>query len=77
MQKVMKLISNRALIIGLLILFQLGLLFAIVFRFQEYFVYFYGTYIAVSAGVIIKIVNNRSNPAYKIAWIIPIMLIPI
>jgi cardiolipin synthase len=73
----MKLISNRAIIIGLLILFQLGLLFAIIFRFQEYFVYFYSTYIIVSAAVIIKIVNNRSNPAYKIAWIIPIMLIPI
>ena len=77
MKKLMKLISNRAIIIGLLILFQLGLLFAIIFRFQEYFVYFYSTYIIVSAAVIIKIVNNRSNPAYKIAWIIPIMLIPI
>ncbi|MEG2254376.1 MAG: cardiolipin synthase [Vagococcus sp.] len=77
MKNLMKIISNRAIIIGLLILFQLVLLFAIIFKFQEYFVYFYGTYIAVSAAVIIKIVNSRSNPAYKIAWIIPIMLIPI
>lgn len=77
MEKFIKLISNRAIIIGLLILLQLGLLFAIIFRFNEYFVYFYTTYIIVSAAVIIKIVNNRSNPAYKIAWIIPIMLIPI
>ncbi len=77
MKNLIKLISNRAIIIALLILLQLGLLFAIIFRFQEYFVYFYTTYIIVSAVVIIKIVNSRTNPAYKIAWIIPIMLIPI
>ncbi|WP_238842664.1 PLDc N-terminal domain-containing protein [Vagococcus hydrophili] len=77
MKNLIKLVSNRAIIIGLLILLQLGLLFAIIFRFQEYFVYFYTTYIIVSAAVIIKIVNSRTNPAYKIAWIIPIMLIPI
>ncbi len=77
MKNLLKLVSNRAIIIALLILLQLGLLFAIIFRFHEYFVYFYTIYIIVSAAVIIKIVNNRSNPAYKIAWIIPIMLIPI
>ena len=77
MKNIIKIISNRAIIIGLLILLQLGLLFAIIVRFEEYFVYFYTIYIMVSAAVIIKIVNNRSNPAYKIAWIIPIMLIPI
>lgn len=77
MKNFIKIISNRAIIIGLLILLQLGLLFAIIVRFEEYFVYFYTIYIMISAAVIIKIVNNRSNPAYKIAWIIPIMLIPI
>lgn len=77
MKNLIKIISNRAIIIGLLILLQLGLLFAIIVRFEEYFVYFYTIYIIVSAAVIIKIINNRSNPAYKIAWIIPIMLIPI
>ncbi|MGO3733117.1 MAG: cardiolipin synthase [Vagococcus sp.] len=77
MKKLLKIISNRAIIIGLLILIQLGLLFAIIFRFNDYFVYFYTVYIIVSIAVIVKIVNNRSNPAYKIAWIIPIMLIPI
>ena len=77
MKKILKLVSNRALIIGILILLQLAVLFAIIFRFQEYFVYFYATYLLVSAAVIVKIVNSRSNPAYKIAWLIPIMMIPI
>jgi len=77
MGKLVKLITNRAVIIMLLILIQLGVLFSIVFKFQEYFVYFYTFYLIVSSSVIIKIINSRSNPAYKIAWIIPVMLIPI
>lgn len=77
MKKLLKLVSNRAIIIGILILIQLLLLFAIVYRFQEYFVLFYSFYVLVSGAVIIRIINNRSNPAYKIAWLIPIMLIPI
>lgn len=77
MGKLLKLATNRAVIIVLLILIQLGVLFSIVFKFQEYFVYFYTFYLLLSSTVIIKIINNRSNPAYKIAWIIPIMLIPI
>lgn len=77
MEKLLKVISNRAVIIVLLILIQLGVLFAIVFRFQHFFVYFYTFYLLISSSVIIKIINSRSNPAYKIAWIIPIMLIPI
>lgn len=77
MGKLLKLITNRAVIIVLLILIQLVVLFSIVFKFQEYFVYFYTFYLIISSAVIIKIINNRSNPAYKIAWIIPIMLIPI
>ncbi|UNM88791.1 cardiolipin synthase [Vagococcus sp. CY52-2] len=77
MEKLLKVISNRAVIIVLLILLQLGVLFAIVFRFQNYFVYFYTFYLLISSFVVIKIINSRSNPAYKIAWIIPIMLIPV
>jgi len=33
--------------------------------------------VLISMVVVIGILNSRSNPAYKIAWIIPIMLVPI
>ncbi|WP_326716474.1 cardiolipin synthase [Vagococcus jeotgali] len=77
MNNILKIMSNRIVLIVLLIVIQLGLLFGVIIRFNDYFVYFYSVYLVVSMAVIIKIVNNRSNPAYKIAWIIPIMLIPI
>lgn len=31
----------------------------------------------LSVIVVISIINNRSNPAYKLAWIIPILIFPI
>ncbi|MGY3765974.1 cardiolipin synthase [Vagococcus vulneris] len=77
MEKLRKILTNRAVIVGLLIAIQLAVLFLIVYRFSEYFVYFYFVYIAISVGVILKIVNSRSNPAYKIAWMIPIMILPV
>ena len=45
--------------------------------FQEYFVYFYAFCILLSFVVVMYLLNNRLNPAYKIAWIIPILLFPI
>ena len=34
-------------------------------------------FVLLSVVVVMGILNNRLNPAYKIAWIIPIMLVPI
>lgn len=77
MLKYLKLLTHRAAIVGVLLLVQLGLIFAIVLRFQEFFVYFYVANILISVAIVLKIINSRSNPAYKIAWLIPIMLLPV
>ena len=37
----------------------------------------YGISITISVAAVLYINNNRSNPAYKIAWIIPILLMPV
>ncbi|AQP53194.1 cardiolipin synthase [Vagococcus penaei] len=77
MNKLLKILTNRAIIVGLLMVIQLAVLFSIVYRFSEYFVYFYFIYLLISVAVILKIINSRSNPAYKIAWLIPIMILPV
>lgn len=77
MKGLLRILTNRVFIIVLLILIQFGILFDIIFRFSEYFVYFYAVYLIISILVILKILNSRSNPAYKIAWLVPIMVIPV
>ena len=72
-----QLLFHRVVLVGLAILAQLAILLVMLLRFQEYFVYFYAISITVSVAAVLYIINNRSNPAYKIAWIIPILLVPV
>ena len=55
----------------------LAVLVLMIARFQKYFVYFYGICVLLSLLVVIYIINEKSNPGYKIAWIVPILLFPI
>lgn len=76
-KKLFRLLFHRVVLVGTAILAQLAILLVMLLRFQEYFVYFYAISIAVSVAAVLYIINNRSNPAYKIAWIIPILLVPV
>ncbi len=45
--------------------------------FRSRFADFYSAFIVISVIVVIYILNQDDNPAFKIAWIIPIMVFPI
>jgi len=77
MKKFKHLILGRAFITVLLMLLQLTLLIAVLWKFNTYFVYFYSGSLIISALVLLHIISSRSNPASKLAWIIPVLLLPI
>ena len=77
MQKILRILLGRIGFCAMLILLQAIILIVVILKFQEYFVYFYAFCIILSVLVVMIILNNRSNPAYKLAWIIPIMAFPI
>lgn len=56
---------------------QLAVLIVVLFTFVDSFFIFYAASIILSVAAVIWILNDKSNPAYKIAWIIPIMAFPI
>jgi len=58
-------------------LLQLFILIYVITRFNNYFAFFYAFSFILSIIAVLVILNNKSNPAYKIAWIIPILLFPI
>ena len=76
-KKLFRLLFHRLIFAGAALVLQLAVLLVVLLRFNEYFVYFYAVSIAVSVVVVLYIINNRSNPAYKIAWITPILLAPV
>lgn len=77
MQILIRLLFSRVVLVGTAILIQVLALAIAIWRFSNYFVYFYALCTIISLLTVLWIVNGKSNHAYKLAWIIPIMAFPI
>mgnify|MGYP001853123479 CR=1 FL=1 len=77
LKKLAALLFHRTALVGLLLIVQIAVLVVMISLFTEYFVYFYGFCTLLSLIVVLAIVNTRSDPGYKIAWIIPILIAPL
>lgn len=77
MKRFRKVLSRRATLVFFAIAAQLVVLIAVLNIFADSFYIFYAVSIVLSVAVVIWILNDTSNPAYKLAWIIPILVFPI
>ncbi|MDP2790443.1 MAG: cardiolipin synthase [Rectinemataceae bacterium] len=77
MKRLQKILSSKANLVFLAMLLQLTILVGGLIAFMDSFYIFYSVSIALSFGVVIWILNDSSNPAYKIAWLIPILVFPV
>ena len=75
--KYLKLIFNRLFVCGLMILVQVVYMLLMLNKFSHYSQVWSAICMVLSILVVLFIVNKEDNPAYKIAWIIPILLFPI
>ena len=77
MKKILRFLTQRVVLTALLILIQALLLFGIIWKLNNYSIYFYAFSVLLSLLLTLRIINNKSNPAFKIAWLIPILLFPV
>lgn len=77
MKKLVSLLFHRAVLMGVFLIIQIAVLVLMLLRFNEFFLPFYGICVALSIVAVFWIVNRSSEPAYKIAWIVPILIFPI
>ncbi|MDD4400349.1 MAG: cardiolipin synthase [Desulfitobacteriaceae bacterium] len=77
MRKIHKARVFRVVSFAFSILIQLAVLISVIIWFNRYFAIFYGISILISIVAVIWILNDKINPAYKISWIILIILFPI
>lgn len=77
MKRVLQFFFSRIFLVSLTIIIQIFLLLMVIYRFNDYFIHFYSLCFIISIITVVLILNNNSNPAYKLAWIIPILLFPI
>lgn len=77
MKNMLKILLSRVGIVSLIIFIELSLLIFIIINFKNYFAFFYGLCVLLNLVCVFFILNSNSNPGYKIAWIVPIMLFPV
>ena len=77
MKKFVQFLTSRLFIFALLILLQAAVLVCGLLWLQELSVYFYIFCEVLSLIIVFSIVSKQDNPMYKIAWIIPIMMVPV
>ena len=65
------------MLVAVSLLIQFALLAVMVFSFSEHAETFYWVCILISIAAALAIVGSRMEPAYKIAWIVPILALPI
>ena len=64
-------------ITALLIIIEFLMLIGVFYAFSEYSSFIFEAMLITGVIVMVYIINEKSNPAYKIAWIVPIMLFPL
>lgn len=73
----LRILFSRMILVGLMLLLQLVILATVIIEFGNYFIYFYIFCLALSILVSMRIINNDYNPAYKIVWLVLILVVPI
>lgn len=72
-----RLFLSKLLIVGLLLVVQIVVILVLTIELGAYYAYAQAFFTAISLAVVIYIINKSDNPAYKLAWVVPILLFPI
>lgn len=76
MLKALKFFTSRIFYVMLAFFIQIAIYIGLYTLFRDYFVYFYAFELLMRLIAIIYIINDTTEPAYKIAWLILIMFMP-
>ena len=68
--------SQKFIVLSLLLLQIAFLIFAII-SLAGQFVFIYYFFLLVEIIVVMYVINSNENPAYKLAWIMPILIFPV
>lgn len=77
MKKLLRIIFGRTMIAALFLLIQIVILFLVVTELSAYYELFYAVTIAISVIAVFYIINDSGSTAFKLAWIIPILAMPV
>lgn len=67
----------RAALVAMLVLIQMGLIFALSLWLSGYTVYIYNIIEVLSIIIIVGLINDSKSPSYKLGWICIVLLLPL
>ena len=74
MKRLVSLLFHRVVLVGLFLIIQIAILVVMLLNFNNLFLPFYGVCFALSLFAVFWITGRSGEPAYKIAWIVPILI---
>lgn len=77
MKKLLKLLFSRLAFVALFMLLQVVVLVSTLFYFQDVFATVQTVSVVLSLVTVVYIINQDGSSAFKIAWIIPIVFLPL
>ena len=77
LKKIGKLIFSQKTTIILLLLAQIAFIIFTFFKLSEQYTYLNIVFTIIALALTVYILNKPTNPAYKLAWIIPLLLMPL
>lgn len=72
-----RLVFGRTALVFLLLILQILVMIGIFNILGQYIVFGVAGYLAFTAVIVMIIINRRGNPAFQLAWIVPVVLIPV
>lgn len=77
MKKLLRLVFGRTMIAALFLLIQIVLLMLVVTELSAYYELFYAVTVILSVIAVFYVINDNVNTSFKLAWIIPILALPV
>lgn len=77
MKKIFKILGSRLVIVGVLLLVQISWFVMVIEYIGRYSEILNFILTIISIITVLWLVNKQDNPAYKLAWVIPILLYPL
>lgn len=72
-----RLIYGRTLFVFVAVALQITILYLVAVWLDQYQYYISSGFTLLAAVLVLIIINNKSNPAFKMSWIVPILIFPV
>ena len=76
-KKLCRLIFGRTMIVFLFVIIQIVFFYLCVNTMKNSMEYFYALNLIISTLAMIYIISDKSNTSFKMAWIIPVLTLPV